>query len=179
MNTMRISTIDEYNAYFNNLTASASGSGSQKSATVTVIRLSGAPQDTNGNGIPDTWESQYFGGPTNAVAGQDVDGDHFTNLEEYWLGTNPTNAASTFTVQSATVTHQDYNSFNWLSVGGKSYDVQYADDLSVSNAFTTITTLTEIGAPNGTLTNRTFIDDYTLTPSPGQGARIYRVKLHQ
>ncbi len=45
--------------------------------------------DTDGDGIPDTWEQQYFGGPTAADAGLDSDTDGLSNLDEYIRGTNP------------------------------------------------------------------------------------------
>lgn len=47
--------------------------------------------DTDGNGLPDWWEIQYFdhiGIDPNA----DPDGDHLSNFQEYNLGTNPNNA---------------------------------------------------------------------------------------
>ena len=47
--------------------------------------------DTDGDGIPDTWEQQYFGGPTAADAGLDSDTDGSSNLAEYIRGTNPNN----------------------------------------------------------------------------------------
>jgi hypothetical protein len=49
--------------------------------------------DSNGNGIPDWWEMQYFGNLNQSAAG-DYDGDGVDNLDEYLEGTNPTNAAS-------------------------------------------------------------------------------------
>ena len=39
--------------------------------------------DSDGDGFPDWWETQYFSGSTNAVAGDDPDGDGLNNLEEY------------------------------------------------------------------------------------------------
>jgi alpha-galactosidase len=50
--------------------------------------------DTDGDGIPDTWEQQYFGGPTAADAGLDSDTDGLSNLDEYIRSTNP-NVADT------------------------------------------------------------------------------------
>jgi hypothetical protein len=47
--------------------------------------------DRNGNGLPDSWELQYFGllnAPNNG-ANDDPDGDGFTNLQEYRAGINP------------------------------------------------------------------------------------------
>jgi len=49
--------------------------------------------DSNGNGIPDWWELQYFKN-LNQTATGDYDGDGVDNLDEYLQGTNPTNAAS-------------------------------------------------------------------------------------
>jgi hypothetical protein len=49
--------------------------------------------DSNGNGIPDWWEMEYFGN-LNQTAEGDFDGDGVDNLDEYLEGTNPTNAAS-------------------------------------------------------------------------------------
>lgn len=45
--------------------------------------------DTDGDGMPDWWETKYFGGPTAADPDDDPDGDGRTNLEEYLAGTNP------------------------------------------------------------------------------------------
>jgi MYXO-CTERM domain-containing protein len=47
--------------------------------------------DTDGDGLPDSWEGQYFGGLQQAAAG-DPDGDGATNLQEYQVGTDPTSA---------------------------------------------------------------------------------------
>jgi pectate lyase len=46
--------------------------------------------DTDHDGMPDVWETQYGFSPTNAADGaQDADGDGYTNLEEFLNGTNP------------------------------------------------------------------------------------------
>jgi len=49
--------------------------------------------DSNGNGLPDSWELAYFGN-LNQTATGDPDGDGVSNLQEFLDGTNPTNAAS-------------------------------------------------------------------------------------
>jgi hypothetical protein len=50
--------------------------------------------DTEGDGMPDGWEVQYGLNPLVNDALGDKDGDGHTNLQEYRLGTNPTDPAS-------------------------------------------------------------------------------------
>ena len=49
--------------------------------------------DSNGTGMPDWWQMQYFGNLSQLPTG-DFDGDGVWNLDEYLEGTNPANAAS-------------------------------------------------------------------------------------
>ncbi len=89
--------------------------------------------DEDGDGIPDWWETQYFGGATNAIANADQDNDGESNLAEYIADTHPDNDASTFTreiVYSATETNKVLN----LQVGPPSstnriYDVSWSTNL--------------------------------------------------
>lgn len=46
--------------------------------------------DSDGDGLPDFWEEQYFGGATNGVASADGDGDGDSNLQEYNGQSDPT-----------------------------------------------------------------------------------------
>ena len=45
--------------------------------------------DTDGDGIPDAWESRTFGDPAAADSGLDRDGDGLTGLEEFVFGSDP------------------------------------------------------------------------------------------
>lgn len=61
--------------------------------------------DSVGDGVPDAWRAQYFGGDgttTNASssAASDSDRDGMSNLQEYTADTNPTNAASIFRISA-------------------------------------------------------------------------------
>src|SRR2546423_3271959 len=49
--------------------------------------------DSNGNGLPDSWELTYFGNLNQNAAG-DADGDGISNLQEFFDGTNPNSNAS-------------------------------------------------------------------------------------
>jgi hypothetical protein len=46
-------------------------------------------EDTDGDGLPDTWEVQYFTDITKYGADDDPDNDGLTNLQEYYGETNP------------------------------------------------------------------------------------------
>ncbi|HEX8000312.1 MAG TPA: DNRLRE domain-containing protein [Pyrinomonadaceae bacterium] len=48
--------------------------------------------DSDGDGLPDNWELQYFGN-LSQNAGGDPDGDGLSNLQEYQQGRNPTKSA--------------------------------------------------------------------------------------
>src|ERR1035437_3911018 len=52
-----------------------------------------AAADTDGDGLPDAWELQYFGN-LNQGPNDDPDRDGFSNLAEYQNGSNPTNPNS-------------------------------------------------------------------------------------
>lgn len=87
--------------------------------------------DGNGNGLPDSWEMQYFGN-LNQTATGDYDGDGVDNLQEFLDGTNPTNAASA-----------DYR----LSVANDGGVVSIVPNLpSYTNGQTVVLTATPAGA---------------------------------
>jgi len=52
--------------------------------------------DDTTDGIPNSWWQQYSIDPIDRVAGNDIDDDDSTNLDEYIADTNPTNGASFF-----------------------------------------------------------------------------------
>jgi hypothetical protein len=57
--------------------------------TFTTLSITpGTLADSDADGLPDAWETQYFGNLGQAAA-SDPDGDGLTNLEEYQLGRNP------------------------------------------------------------------------------------------
>lgn len=52
------------------------------------------PRDTDGDLLPDWWESAYFNSTTGALPGADFDGDTFNNLAEFNARSDPLNAQS-------------------------------------------------------------------------------------
>ena len=142
-----------------------------------VIDYSNGSHDTDGDGLPDWWESRYYGSITNALS-QSIAANGFNNLQCYWLGLDPTNPSSTFKAQVACQPGTGYPLITWNSVGGKTYAVQYANHLaSPASPFTEAFTLTETNVPAGIEGTAKFVDDYTLTGGPpGANGRYYRVR---
>ena len=142
-----------------------------------VVDYSNARLDTDGDGLPDWWESRYYGNITNALP-QGVAANGFNNLQCYRLGLDPTNPRSTFKAQAARQPGTGYPLINWNSVGGKTYAVQYANGLALSGTgFNQALTMTETNLPLGAEGTATFVDDYTLTGGqPGVNGRYYRVR---
>jgi hypothetical protein len=80
-------TIAELNESNNAILASVNITFSAYNITI----LSPELDDSDNDGMPDWWEDTYKLDPYDASdAGQDIDDDGMTNLEEYQQGTNPT-----------------------------------------------------------------------------------------
>lgn len=90
-----------------------------------------AEPDSNGDGIPDSWYSQYGLDPNDPnIANVDSDDDGLTNGQEYLLGTNPIDATSTFKVLPNPATSGGGVTVHWLSVPGKTYRLQYKENVN-------------------------------------------------
>ena len=134
--------------------------------------------DSDGDGLPNWWESRFYGNATNALPqGRAANG--FNNLQCYLLGLDPTNPLSTFRAQVSVQTGTGFPQLTWSSVGARTYAVEYANNLTVSGAgFAQALTMTETNVPAGVESTETFVDDYSLTGGPpGTGSRFYRVRL--
>jgi hypothetical protein len=102
----------------------------------TVLQIAVASNgDWDNDRIPDTWESQYFGNATNALAFDDPDGDGLNNLYEYGLDGDPTNSADKGTAPIinviGSVVNYVYPQRN-DAVNALLYYPEIADDLNVS-----------------------------------------------
>jgi hypothetical protein len=96
--------------------------------------------DSDSDGIPNGWESFYGLDPNNPDdAAQDLDGDGTTNQQEYVAGTDPQDSASLFRIVSiASDPGTGATSLSFSSVNGKRYRIEYNDDLSNPNGWTTL-----------------------------------------
>ncbi|MCX6935717.1 MAG: carbohydrate-binding protein, partial [Verrucomicrobia bacterium] len=113
-----------YNLYVGDMTYSEI-----QSAAVTQLESPVVFYNPITQGIPDSWWIQYFGSTTGVSSDTDSDGDGFTNLQEYALGTDPTSATSTFKVGEITRSGNTLT-VSWVSVSGKSYQIQTRASLS-------------------------------------------------
>ena len=95
-----------------------------------ITITSDSDSDTDSDGIPDNWENQYGLNPDADDSATDSDGDLLTNLQEYQLGTDPTDGNSGFHAHAVTSSGGGKFTLRWKSVSGKSYTVQSSTDFS-------------------------------------------------
>jgi hypothetical protein len=158
-------------------TGVVSQSGIELLVSGVVIDYQNASLDTDGDGLPDWWESLYFGNRTNATP-QAAAANGFSNLQCYELGLNPLNSASTFCVKAGVQPITNCPRIAWNSVGGKTYTVQYANNLGGSgSSFVQAMTVTETNVAAGVQTTSSFVDNYSLTGGSFTNSRFYRVML--
>jgi len=120
-----------------------------------------ASQDTDGDGMPNSWETQYGLNPNVNDAAGDLDGDGARNLDEYQAGTAPNDPSS---VLRLTVVSQAPVVMRFNAAANVEYTVQYKTSLST----TTWSTLQTVPAGNA---RQVQVND----PSPG-ALRFYRVR---
>jgi hypothetical protein len=86
--------------------------------------------DTDGDGIPDSWELAYGLNPTNDMdATLDADVDGLNNLHEFIAGTNPTNALSRLSL-SIDAPASNAVGMQFDAVSNKTYTLQYRTSFS-------------------------------------------------
>ena len=79
--------------------------------------------------MDDGWEIRNFGDLTHDGSA-DSDGDGVSDWMESKTGTDPMNPASRFSPQAAVSPSTGQITITWQSAPGRSYRVQYKDDLS-------------------------------------------------
>jgi hypothetical protein len=100
--------------------------------------------DSDGDGLPDSWEEQYQLNPNSALdAALDSDLDGATNWQEFQVGTNPKNSASVFAITNARVQGSAII-LRFPNVAGRTYSIQARDSLTTAT-WQTITNLPVVG----------------------------------
>ncbi len=118
--------------------------------------------DTAGIGIPDWWQKKYFG-YVGIDPNSSPNNTGMTTYEDFWAGLNPTNPASVFKIEHATVSNNG-TQVSWDSVLGKNYTVQSSSDLKLWNTI------------GGSISGTGSIISYTDSSAAAQNAqRFYRI----
>lgn len=121
--------------------------------------------DLDGDGMNDAWERLHFGSTIRDGLG-DIDGDGLRDRGEFIAGTNPNEMTSSMRFQSpARDAQTGHVRLNWATARGRTYLVQYTDDLG-SNAWQ------NLGAPFTAGQESSEVMDTTMPPD---GRRYYRV----
>jgi PKD repeat protein len=109
----------------NNVTLSASNAGGTGSKTlVVVISSAEVVTDIDNDGLPNDWETLYFGGATNANPAAICANGINTVIEAYIAGLNPTNPASVFRAAGTPP-----SVLSWNSASGRVYSVYWTTNL--------------------------------------------------
>jgi hypothetical protein len=132
-------------------------------ATTTIAR-----PDSDGDGIPDTWEQLRFGNLTAASATTDSDGDGASDTAEYAAGTLPKDASSRLRIISHTYPSASQANLIWTSVPNRLYRIEHNEDLVGTWTNSTLGTL----APGGATTSGNLIG---LTAAPRRFFRAVAV----
>ncbi|HUR44926.1 MAG TPA: hypothetical protein VMZ27_03540, partial [Candidatus Saccharimonadales bacterium] len=96
--------------------------GLATNALVTITTIA----DSDLDGIPDVWETGYFGNSTIAAPGADPDHDGMSNLQEYIAGTDPTNSLSYLKINASAGPSANVS---FAAVSNRTYSVLYSDSL--------------------------------------------------
>ena len=100
-------------------------------AVVAFTALVQPGPDSDGDGMPDAWESLYGLNPYDlSDANQDADGDGLTNLQECLAGTDPRDPTSTLKLVVAGADGSGL-AFDFEARSNRTYQVQFRADLGV------------------------------------------------
>ena len=93
--------------------------------TGTINALTLALYGSDGDDIDDTWEVEHFGDTITVNNSSDTDSDGSSDYDEWIAGTQPTNAASTFAIETLSPEQK----ICWTSISGKIYMIEYTTNL--------------------------------------------------
>jgi hypothetical protein len=125
--------------------------------------------DTDGDGLPDTWEETYnldFNNPSDASS--DADHDGLTNLQEFWAGTNPSDADSNLKLAAASLGGANALVLSFEAISNRSYTIEGRNSFD-AGIWTSLLALPPAS------TNR-FIQSTNATDNDASG--FYRLIVH-
>jgi len=119
--------------------------------------------DSDGDGMDDQWELDHFGTLARDGTG-DLDGDGASDLFEFQTGTDPNDPASAFRLEIVSPTREQGPALTWPLAAGKSYRVQFKNDLNEADWQSLNGNVVFLG-------DKGYVND--LDSAPGQ--RFYRI----
>ncbi len=122
--------------------------------------------DSNTDGIPDWWASQYGFSVTEPIAGLDPDGDRMSNAQEFLAGTDPTDGQSYLRVDLTGTVPEGGAVLSFMAVSNRAYKV-LANDL-LPGSWSEVTNFTAL--PTNRVTTWT-------NAAPGSINRFYRLEI--
>jgi len=124
--------------------------------------------DSDSDGMPDWWERANGTNPFDNDANADPDNDGMTNLQEYWAGTSPTNAASALRIASVVLADASSVVLTFPAISNRVYSIECCPSLSTAG-WSTLAWITNSSTDRMVqVTN-----DLSATP-----ARFYRLVVH-
>jgi len=133
-----------------------------------LFDMTAAAPDTDGDRMPDAWESAHgLNSSTNDAAG-DPDRDGLNNLTEYYAGTDPRSAASSLSITGWSASPAPQLGLTWLAQPDRLYRIQYSAGLSSWSRLPAQVHIPSTAGPHTAV----------FFPPPGAEARgYYRVEL--
>lgn len=123
-------------------TYSASGLESPPSPTI-FYTVPEAALDSDGDGMPDSYEIANGLNPYGNDTSGDADGDGMTNAQEFFAGTNPSDPASVLQI-SLEVDQTSAVAVRFESIAGKTYTIEAIDSFP-AGIWTAVTEITGTG----------------------------------
>lgn len=103
---------------------------------IDVSPINPEAEDTDSDGMSDTWEASYGLDHLTANDADDLDGDGLSNLEEYIAGTSPIDSSDSFNISGGFSVDQFV--MNLSAISGREYTVHISTDLETWHTWTTI-----------------------------------------
>lgn len=124
--------------------------------------------DSDNDGLPDAWETTYFGDLSQTASG-DFDHDGTSNLTEYRLGLIPNNGSSKFTALTTDNNPADGFTITWPSREGVNFNIWRSYDCTNWSKIASA-----LPAATGAVTSTSYTD---ATPVSSDKKAFYRVEL--
>jgi hypothetical protein len=134
------------------------------------LSLSRVDPDSDGDGLPDWWESQFPGG--DVAPGDDFDGDGASNEHEYHAGTDAQSDTSFFFIVIEAEQPDAVPIISWNGVLGKTYRLLRSDALSSDVADFSEVQAGIPAAPDGA-------NEYPDSGATGPGPYFYLLQVEE